>query len=124
MVAHPGAETRPAALQPLNAPQPVKVMAGPDGRPDQIGTGSLQPGNKGGRRRHPGVPASRRDESLSPSGWTRAAAVEDMWKVVDEWWRGPGHEVRRTYYSLLLEDGRRLTVFHDAVRGEWMRQSD
>ena len=116
MVAHPGAETRPAALQPLNAPQPVKVMAGPDGRPDQIGTGSLQPGNKGGR-------APRSDRGV-PASWTRAAAVEDMWKVVDEWWRGPGHEVRRTYYSLLLEDGRRLTVFHDAVRGEWMRQSD
>lgn len=116
MVAHPGEAVRPASLQPLNAPQPVQVSAGPDGAPAAVRLVPVQPGKKGVR--------SRGRSAVVPATWANVAAVEDIWKVVDEWWRGPEHEVRRTYYSLLLEDGRRLTAFRDAVSGLWMRQAD
>jgi len=36
------------------------------------------------------------------------AAVQDRWRIDDEWWRT--RPVSRLYYSLLLEDGRTVTV--------------
>ena len=46
-------------------------------------------------------------------------AVSDHWRTDDEWWRA---EISRRYFSVDLEGGTRLTVFHDLISGEWYRQ--
>jgi hypothetical protein len=54
----------------------------------------------------------------------RRFAVEEVletWRIDDEWWRE--RPVRRLYYSLLLEDGRTVSVYQDAVSGRWYQQA-
>jgi hypothetical protein len=48
------------------------------------------------------------------------ASVEDVWRVEEEWWRGAG--ISRTYFEVLMEDGRRVSIFHDHGSGQWYRQ--
>ncbi|MBI2913698.1 MAG: hypothetical protein HYY03_07235 [Chloroflexi bacterium] len=48
------------------------------------------------------------------------AAVLERWRIDDEWWRQ--RPVSRMYYSLLLEDGRTVTVYRDVMRGQWYVQ--
>jgi len=48
------------------------------------------------------------------------AAVQDRWRIDDEWWRK--RLVSRLYYSLLLEDGRVATVYYDLIVRRWHRQ--
>jgi hypothetical protein len=47
-------------------------------------------------------------------------AVLETWRIDDEWWR---KEVSRLYFSLLLEDGRTLTIYRDLVTGRWSQQN-
>jgi hypothetical protein len=49
------------------------------------------------------------------------AAVQDCWRIDDEWWRE--RPVSRLYFSLLLEDGRTLTTYRDLVTGRWSQQN-
>ncbi len=52
--------------------------------------------------------------ALVERGVPRAVeSVEDIWRIEDEWRRTP---VSRTYFEVLLEDGRRLSIFHDHLR--------
>jgi hypothetical protein len=46
--------------------------------------------------------------------------VQDCWRIDDEWWR---KQVSRLYFSLLLEDGRTLTIYRDLVTGRWSQQN-
>jgi hypothetical protein len=48
-------------------------------------------------------------------------AVLERWRIDDEWWRE--RPVSRVYYSLLLEDGRTVTVYRDLISGRWSKQS-
>jgi hypothetical protein len=45
--------------------------------------------------------------------------VRERWRVDDEWWR---HSISREYVEVVLDDGRRLALFHDLLTGEWFRQ--
>ena len=47
--------------------------------------------------------------------------VLETWRIDDEWWREK--PISRLYYSLLLEDGRNLTVYRDLVTERWARQA-
>jgi len=47
--------------------------------------------------------------------------VLETWRIDDEWWRE--RAVSRTYFSLLLEDGRTVTLFRDLVSRRWWQQS-
>ena len=47
-------------------------------------------------------------------------SIEDVWEIVDEWWRTT--PVARRYYSVVLEDGSGLTVFRDLLSGLWHEQ--
>ena len=47
------------------------------------------------------------------------AAVEDDWRVDDEWWRD---EVSRHYFAVTLADGCQLTLFLDRIAGTWWEQ--
>ena len=94
MVAHPRAQNRTSRIRPLNRPRPLQVEAGEDGRPIAVWLSS---------RRH------------------AVEAVLETWRIDDEWWRE--RSVSRLYFSLLLEDGRTVTVYRDLVSGRWWEQS-
>ena len=50
----------------------------------------------------------------------RVASIEDMWEIVDEWWRAK--PLARRYYRLVLEDGPAVTLFRDLADGRWYEQ--
>ena len=85
-----------AAPTPLNLPKPVHVVpsATPDGPvPGQIGyRGRLYP----------------------------VTTIEEEIRVVDEWWRPEPAD--RHYFICRMGDGRRLTVFWDAINDRWYEQ--
>jgi hypothetical protein len=46
--------------------------------------------------------------------------LRDEWRVEEGWWtREP---IMRSYYDLVLEDGRNAVVFRDRRRGRWYTQ--
>ena len=92
MVAHTRAAARAHRLRPLNQARPIRVETNAQGEPQAVVLGR---------------------ERLA------VAAVQDRWRIDDEWWR---KEVSRVYFSLLLEDGRVVTVYYDLVTGSWQTQ--
>ena len=48
------------------------------------------------------------------------SAVQDRWRLDDEWWRE--RPIARLYHSLVLEDGSLLVVFHDLLADAWIAQ--
>jgi hypothetical protein len=46
--------------------------------------------------------------------------VLNIWRIDEEWWRKP---ISRLYFLLELQNGMRLTVFHDLEQGGWYRQN-
>jgi len=94
VVAHPGEATRPYRLRPLNQPRPIRVEADESGEPQAVVLGR---------------------ERLA------VAAVQDCWRIDDEWWRE--RSVSRLYYLLLLEDGQVVTVYQDLIGLRWARQA-
>ena len=82
-------------LRPLNAPHPMRVQLDEHGR----------------------VVALWRPGRLTPR---TIAAIQDQWRIDDEWWRE--HPISRMYYSLVLDDGTLLTVYHDLRSDEWFEQ--
>ncbi len=95
MVAHPRAPLGARDRRPLNAPSPVLVQVDEAGRPRAV------------RRR--GWPDPRRVER-----------VQDRWRIDDEWWRE--RPISRFYYTLLLDGGTRLTLYHDLLSDGWYEQ--
>jgi hypothetical protein len=49
----------------------------------------------------------------------RVRAIHDSWRIDDEWWRD---EIARRYFAVELENGRKLTVYHDLVGDGWFAQ--
>ncbi len=94
MVADTGATDGPGRLRPLNRPRPVRVEADGQGRPNIV--------------------------YLSGRRYTVEAVLE-TWRIDDEWWRK--RPVSRLYFRLLLEDGRTVMVYQDAVSGRWYQQA-
>jgi hypothetical protein len=93
MVPTPRGTAGAGALRRLNAPRPVELRAGADGVP-------------GALRRH--------------GTWLAVVEVLDRYRTDDRWWTS--QPVARTYYELLLEDGRTATVFRDEIAGSWREQ--
>ena len=98
MVAYTRAQGRPGRVRPsdiaqgrpLNRPRPLRVEADEHGRPTAVW--------------------------LSARRCTVEAVLE-TWRIDDEWWRQ--RPVSRVYYSLLLEDGRTVTLYGDLMGGRW-----
>lgn len=80
---------RPRGLRPLGLPRLVEVVLGEDGLPYSVA-------RLGGRV-------------------LGVMDVEEVWRIGEEWWRDD--PIVRTYYRLILADGRPLTVFHDDTQG-------
>ena len=93
MVAHPRAAARAHRLRPLNQPRPIQVETDESGEPQAVVLGR---------------------ERLA------VAAVQDRWRIDDEWWRQ--WPVSRMYFRLLLEDGRVVTVYHGLLVDQWLQQ--
>ena len=93
MVAASGGADRPGTLRRLNAPKQAAVRAAAGGAPEAL--------RRNGR-------------------WLSVDRVLDRYRTDDRWWTS--EPVSRTYYELLLEDGRAVTVFRDEIRAEWWEQ--
>jgi hypothetical protein len=90
-----GKTLRADAGRPVNAPEPVRVEEDDSGLPAA-------------------VVAKRRRQMV--------AAVEDRWRLDDEWWRPDSIGVSRLYFSVRLASGHRLVLYKDLATGEWYRQ--
>ena len=67
--------------------------------------------------------ASPTAQFISDGKWMKVVEIENLWKVNDEWWRGPDEEIARLYYVLRLESGQQLTVYLDLTTNDWYRQA-
>jgi hypothetical protein len=94
VVAHPRAAARAHRLRPLNQPRPIDVEADESGEPQAVVLGR---------------------ERLA------VAAVQDRWRIDDEWWRQ--RPVSRLYFSLLLEDGQVVDIYRDLITSRWSQQN-
>jgi hypothetical protein len=86
--------SRDGKLRPLNQPRPVAVETDEGGIPSSIVASKLR---------------------------CAVESVLETWRIDDEWWRV--QRVSRTYWRLLLEDGRTLDIYYDSVRKRWYRQA-
>src|SRR5437667_8080455 len=82
-------------LRPLNAPSPLRVQTDAEGR----------------------IVSILRQGRLTPR---TIAAVQDRWRIDDEWWRE--HAISRAYYEVVLDDGSLLTMYQDLIADEWFEQ--
>ena len=92
MVKDTGKADGAGRIRPLNLPQPIEVKADEFGWPVAVRVGHR---------------------------WL-AAQVVDRWRIDDEWWRERG--VTRTYYLVLVEGGRLVTMYNDLGCNDWWRQ--
>jgi hypothetical protein len=92
VVENTGTSLHADAAKPVNTPEPVRVEEDPSGLPAAVRLPRRQ----------------------------RLAAIEDRWRIDDEWWRS--EPVSRLYYNVLLASGDRLLLYKDLVSGEWYRQ--
>ncbi len=84
---------RTDTIKPVNLPEPVCVEEDPDGIPVALKT-------------------TRRQAII---------AIEDRWRIDDEWWRSEA--VSRFYYAVILASGQRQVLSKNLVDNCWYRQS-
>ena len=80
-------------LRPLGRPREVHVRTDAQGEPEYV--------------RLPGKTARK------------VEAIRERWRLDDEWWRQP---ISREYRSVVLDDGRVVTLYHDLLDGLWYAQ--
>ena len=80
-------------LIPLGRPRAVDVRTDEAGEPLYV--------------RFPGRPSRHVD------------VVRERWRIDDEWWRLP---ISRDYRTVVLDDGRSVTLYHDLLDGRWYAQ--
>ena len=131
MVKDPRAPQGAHRIIPVNRPLPIAVECDASGVPVAVGMahtpaqpGAAVPHHEAARRGVLHTPAGGEVEGpLPPCGGglgRGVAAIQSRWRIDDEWWRE--RPISRLYYSLLLEDGRLLTVFQDLHTGQWHEQ--
>ena len=92
MVEDTGKTLRAGTYRPVNTPEPVRVEEDASGLPTALKT--------------------KRRQAI--------AAVEDRWRIDDEWWRAEA--VSRLYYAVRLASGQRLVLYQDISSSDWFRQ--
>jgi len=114
VVTDTGAQGGAGRIRQLNRPRPLRVEAGGDACPE--------PGASRSRRGRPAaVWLSSGRAGVHPGRRYAVEAVLERWRIDEEWWRP--RPVSRLYYSLLLEDGRTVTVYRDLVSARWAKQA-
>ena len=86
-----------ARLKPLGSPRNAQVVVDAAGAPVAVTVGKRRARAK------------------------RVTAVRERWRIDDEWWR---HPLSREYLTVVLEDGRSLTLYMDLVQGGWWVQGE
>lgn len=84
-------ESTSSSIRIINQPQPLHVSADGSGLPRAIVRQTPQ----------------------------RVAAIQDVWRIDDEWWREP---ISRRYFQIVLETGEIRTIYHDLISDEWYEQ--
>lgn len=120
----------------VNAPRSVNVRTNSVGNPVAVQVPPTISSSRGRRavnqrersqRNHisfkSSVLSANTTSLLSDGQWLQVTAIENLWKVNDEWWRGPGKEISRLYYMLRLENSQSLTVYLDLITDNWCRQT-
>ena len=77
----------------MNAPEPIEVEEAPSSLPLAVKT-------------------PRRQD---------IKAIEDRWRIDDEWWRR--EPISRLYYEVVLASGQWLVVYKDLIDNSWYKQS-
>ena len=93
MVQNSRAANSAGGLRLLNQPKPAAVEATSLGEPEAV---------------------------VVQGRFLRVRAIRDTWRIDDEWWRD---EISRRYFTVELENGRGMTLYHDLVGGGWFAQS-
>jgi hypothetical protein len=92
MVEDTGKTLRADTYKPVNTPEPVKIEEDASGLPLAV--------------------RMKRRQAVT--------AIEDKWRLDDEWWRS--EVISRLYYNVLLVSGQRLVLYKDLVTGGWYQQ--
>jgi hypothetical protein len=79
--------------RPLNMPEALVVEENPSGSPIAVKL----------KQRH------------------KIIAVEDCWRIDDEWWRS--EPVSRMYYAVILEPGRKMILCKNLIDNKWYQQT-
>lgn len=66
------------------------------------------------------IAVARTDAHGQRGAEARVESIEDQWRIAEAWWREAPQA--RTYYRVILEGGRPLTLFRDDERGAWFEQ--
>ncbi len=93
MVKNSGKTLRTDTYRPVNEPEPVDVEEASSGLPLA-------------------VKIPRRQV---------ITAIDDRWRIDDEWWRR--EPISRRYYAVRLASGQRLVLYKDLIDNRWYRQS-
>ena len=93
-----------SGMKILNTPRVIEVRTNSTGNPTAVHMPSSAPLRSNGK-------------------WVKVTKVEDLWKVNDEWWRGPDEEISRLYYILRIDSGQQITLFLDLITNKWHQQS-
>ncbi|MDA1279196.1 MAG: hypothetical protein O3B95_04045 [Chloroflexi bacterium] len=135
-------------IKPLNVPRVVHVRTDPAGNPVSIQvppTITSPRGRRAANQRSDRDSHSRPEDTrlpprkrvlaqpaptanaplalVSDGKWVKVTEIENLWKVSDEWWRGPEEEIARLYYTLRLENSQQITVYLDLIANSWHRQA-
>ncbi len=86
---------RADGLRALGLPRPVRVQVDGAGLPSMVTLGG-PPGRPLGGEGAPGLAVEQ---------------VDEVWRIAEEWWRET--PLGRTYYRVIVDGGRPLTLFHD-----------
>ena len=95
MVANSRKKASPSPIRALNLPALLTVEEDHDRRPVSISTDHRKLG---------------------------VVSVEDVWEIVDEWWRTT--PIVRRYFEVTVESGPRIILFCDLISGRWYIQRD
>lgn len=90
---------RHTSLRPIGLPRALGVRTDGDGMPLAVARS----------RAHGQYGAESRVES-----------IEEMWRISEAWWREAAQT--RTYFHVLLNGGRPLSIYRDDVTGAWFEQ--
>lgn len=82
-------------LRPLNEPRPIRVQADDHHTPLAVALDSR----------------AQRLQAVE--------AIRERWRIDDEWWR---RRISRLYFSVVLESGQLMTLYHDLEDGRWFVQ--
>ena len=110
-------------LRPVNEPRPIQVEADDRSRPFRVAF-PVDPApvfrKTQGRRAKGHERADRKPGAQRMGPQHTVERIDEVWRVVDEWWRTT--PIARNYYRVSLDDGRLVTLFHDEIVDGWFLQ--